>query len=388
MKHQTNEASNDKVLENSQANSLVDFQEIPWFAPPRVSWPSTRNSPLDWLPGSVLGFCIGMGKVNILKTRSMGYSSFDLFGFIFLDFRMRVFRRIVTKVLRYHVYFIWVYSRKPNICVTGIKEYSSTAVHSFRQLYRSVIVSGFMSTYSHFGGKVDVQALIKKFNGQNTQAFQLTGAKAQAVRALLEDFPPQALKCVQDHVQSVGWQNCGFTDDALSSKKFLPGHVFRNVSGSKTWNAWGKVTVESANLSMNMQWGSSPAPAQKQDASSPGQTWRCLLSKQPLWSRLQPLQSRKCLWIGWWENKLWGWRFRCTCHRKMHPEPQIVTAHATLRTNRPWLNGKSSSLTNQCYFGSSLGIILVGNSYHLDCPTIAPNKKNINVGCTIVKRMQ
>ena len=101
------------------------------------------------------------------------------------------------------------------------------------------------------GGKVDVQALIKKFNLQNHSAFQLLGAKAQAVRALLEDFPEAALQRLQSHVQALGWQGCAFTDDALSSKKVLPGHTFRNVTGSKSWTGWGKVTEESATLAIH-----------------------------------------------------------------------------------------------------------------------------------------
>ena len=111
-------------------------------------------------------------------------------------------------------------------------------------------VSAVQNLMVYGGGKVDVPALIKKFNAQSSSAFQLIGAKAQAVRALLEDFPDAALEHLQSHVQAVGWQSCAFTDDALSSKKLLPGHTFRLVSGSKVWTALGKVTEESATLAI------------------------------------------------------------------------------------------------------------------------------------------
>ena len=96
-------------------------------------------------------------------------------------------------------------------------------------------------------GENDVAAIIKKHNTAIPKNGQLLGPKAVAVRNLLDVFPVRAWNVVEAHVQELGWQQCCFSDDCLSSRKVLPGYTWR-YSASGLWKEWNKMTDEASLL--------------------------------------------------------------------------------------------------------------------------------------------
>lgn len=119
-------------------------------------------------------------------------------------------------------------------------------------------------------GDSDIATIVKHHNANSSKAGQLAGAKAQAVKNLLEQLPNMALNVLSEHVQSLGWDNCAFSDDCLSSKKYLPGHQFRRGIG--LWIARGKVTKESCELTLRhiiaVHESTSPAMRKKVDRAT------------------------------------------------------------------------------------------------------------------------
>lgn len=107
-------------------------------------------------------------------------------------------------------------------------------VHSLRQLEKRA-------------GDRDTQSIIKTWNGQCTQALQIVGRKAQALKNLWENFPEKALDILTDMVSTFGWEESGWTEEGLASKRILPGYVFRCTT-SKSWTARQTVTKESCVL--------------------------------------------------------------------------------------------------------------------------------------------
>ena len=97
------------------------------------------------------------------------------------------------------------------------------------------------------GSWVDLTSCMKKFNTGLSKNLQLTGAKAVAVRNLLDGIPTKALEIIENHVQLYGWPKSCFTDDCLSSKKLLPGYQFRHQAG-QVWQRLGRMTEESCEL--------------------------------------------------------------------------------------------------------------------------------------------
>ena len=119
-------------------------------------------------------------------------------------------------------------------------------------------------------GDTDIATTVRHHNATSSKIGQLTGAKAQAVKNLLEQLPSTALTVLSDHVQSLGWESCAFSDDCLSSKKYLPGHQFRRGTG--LWIARGKVTKESCELTLRhiiaVHESTAPALRRKVDRST------------------------------------------------------------------------------------------------------------------------
>ncbi len=95
-------------------------------------------------------------------------------------------------------------------------------------------------------GETDAAAVVRQHNAKSSKAGQLTGSKALAVKNILGGLPLPALKVLTDHVLSVGWDKSAFSDDALSGKRYLPGHQFRG--GGKVWQSRTKVVPASCLL--------------------------------------------------------------------------------------------------------------------------------------------
>jgi hypothetical protein len=95
-------------------------------------------------------------------------------------------------------------------------------------------------------GDLDVASIVRNHNANSSKNGQLLGPKAQVVKNIVELMPSAALTLLEDHVRNLGWENSAFTDDCLSTKKYLPGHQFRRAGG--LWISRGKVTKESCEL--------------------------------------------------------------------------------------------------------------------------------------------
>jgi len=55
----------------------------------------------------------------------------------------------------------------------------------------------------------------------------LVGSKATALGNFLTLIPEDIIELLQAHVSKWGWESCALSDDALSSKKISPNHVFK-----------------------------------------------------------------------------------------------------------------------------------------------------------------
>lgn len=67
----------------------------------------------------------------------------------------------------------------------------------------------------------------------SSRQFQITGKRAVALKQLLEVAPKNALDSILAHVGSMGWQQCVWSEEVLSSKKIYPKFAF--PCNSKKW---------------------------------------------------------------------------------------------------------------------------------------------------------
>ena len=76
-----------------------------------------------------------------------------------------------------------------------------------------------------------------------TRQHQLVGKRAVAIKLLFEVPPRAGLESILDHVGSMGWDSCVWTEDVLACKKIYPNHKF--ASKSKKWTPRVKTSDES-----------------------------------------------------------------------------------------------------------------------------------------------
>ena len=70
-----------------------------------------------------------------------------------------------------------------------------------------------------------------------------------ALKNLLGAMPSGALGIISDVLSAFGWEESCWTEDALASKRILPGYSFR-VAQSKSWGTRQTVTKDSCILMM------------------------------------------------------------------------------------------------------------------------------------------
>lgn len=92
-------------------------------------------------------------------------------------------------------------------------------------------------------GDCDYQGFLKMWNEISGKTYQITGAKAVALRLILEVMPEKGYVVIMAHVSRVGWTMALFSEDNISSKKIYPGHQHKGKSAK--WIARKKVTKES-----------------------------------------------------------------------------------------------------------------------------------------------
>ncbi|OLP74068.1 hypothetical protein AK812_SmicGene46500 [Symbiodinium microadriaticum] len=94
-------------------------------------------------------------------------------------------------------------------------------------------------------GRYDCQNVLTAWNTRSTRSDQVTGGKYMSVKNLLE-LPDKARGLVLDAVSRLGWRASPFSDDNLSSKKLVPGFVFRCTAKLNKSSKWPKLNVVSA----------------------------------------------------------------------------------------------------------------------------------------------
>ncbi|CAE7272121.1 unnamed protein product [Symbiodinium microadriaticum] len=114
-------------------------------------------------------------------------------------------------------------------------------LHKAKSLLEQFVVDGFVSSSEPVMLKKPVlqpEGAVEKLD---------TGAKFMCVRNILD-----LDHSIRDHlitaVNKHGWKGSPYNEDALASKKLLPGHVFKSAKVNKqsSWVKYGKVTGESA----------------------------------------------------------------------------------------------------------------------------------------------
>ena len=96
-------------------------------------------------------------------------------------------------------------------------------------------------------GEKDTGNVVRMWNSQCPVSQQIVGRKAMALKSLMEQMPEDALTLLVTMVSEMGWEESPWTEDALASKRILPGYVFR-VADSKAWSARQTVSRQSVVL--------------------------------------------------------------------------------------------------------------------------------------------
>ena len=96
-------------------------------------------------------------------------------------------------------------------------------------------------------GEKDTSNVVRVWNSQCPVSQQIVGRKSMALKSLMEQMPEDALTLLTTMVSELGWEESPWTEDALASKRILPGYVFR-VADSKAWSARQTVSRQSVVL--------------------------------------------------------------------------------------------------------------------------------------------
>ncbi|CAE7279136.1 unnamed protein product [Symbiodinium sp. KB8] len=107
-------------------------------------------------------------------------------------------------------------------------------------------VAGLLSLQQEGGW--DHAVVIQQWNEQASKAERLVGGRFMTVKNILE-LEPSVRSVLQDAINQCG---SPYSDDSLSTKKLVPGFVFRGARVTKQSNWWkyGQVTNESTTLAL------------------------------------------------------------------------------------------------------------------------------------------
>lgn len=96
-------------------------------------------------------------------------------------------------------------------------------------------------------GEKDPGSVVRMWNSQCPVSQQIVGRKAMALKSLMEQMPEECLVLLTTTVSELGWEESPWTDDALASKRIVPGYTFR-VADSKVLSARQTVSKQFAVL--------------------------------------------------------------------------------------------------------------------------------------------
>ena len=100
-------------------------------------------------------------------------------------------------------------------------------------------------------GDRDAGEIIKSWNKKSTDGQMIRGAKAQALKRLLEDMPEEAQEEIDGYVGFFTWELSPWSEEALNSPKHYPGYKARSL-GNKAWESRLVVTPASCVLWIRM----------------------------------------------------------------------------------------------------------------------------------------
>ncbi|CAK0897612.1 unnamed protein product [Prorocentrum cordatum] len=160
------------------------------------------------------------------------------------------------------------YSTKADEALANMKLSARGSIRRANNLVVTVVMLHNLSKQG-FG---DLQSFARRWNAMTTKQHQLVGKRAVALKLLFEVAPRAGLESILEHVGSMGWGSCVWTEDVLASKKIYPNHQF--ASKSKKWTARVKTSEESFLLMVeraqnsyemsnpNLRWKLTPANAE------------------------------------------------------------------------------------------------------------------------------
>ncbi|CAE7298363.1 unnamed protein product [Symbiodinium sp. CCMP2592] len=105
-------------------------------------------------------------------------------------------------------------------------------------------------------GVPEPMALVKQWNAMSARAFQISGKRMTTLKLLFDSAPKArqslivcaVLDDILDHVQSLGWDTCVWSDDNLSTKKLYP--KFQFPARSKAWQQRLRTSEDSMTLAV------------------------------------------------------------------------------------------------------------------------------------------
>ncbi|CAL1146424.1 unnamed protein product [Cladocopium goreaui] len=117
-------------------------------------------------------------------------------------------------------------------------------------------------------GGTDYTTFLRKYNQQSVAAHQLRGRKQTALKLLFESAPKDVLDEILNHVGTLGWENCAWTEENLASKRLFPGHVF--PAKNRKWQQRLRVSNRSLRIMvLRIHWEQEHQSCEKRSQKKP-----------------------------------------------------------------------------------------------------------------------
>ena len=147
---------------------------------------------------------------------------------------------------------IWAFAMKEN---TNKQQMFLNFKMSYRGDIRkqpSVIVWSLTLRKLMSSGGQQWAGVVKEWNTMNNKGSQLVGAKATAVKSLLESIPPRVFDLIVAHVSKHTWEKSAFSEEGLATKKMHPGTKVKWERGGGS--AVSVECLESLMHNLNSDW--------------------------------------------------------------------------------------------------------------------------------------
>ena len=119
---------------------------------------------------------------------------------------------------------------------------------SLRKAMNLIDIVIMLTTLTKDHGLADYTSFLKKWNTESPRQHQIVGRKAFAIKLLFEQGSADVIMSLMKHVSEYGWQFCGWSEEALSTKKLYEGFQFH--AKNKAWAARLKTTLATTLLAI------------------------------------------------------------------------------------------------------------------------------------------